>query len=71
MVGTLTLMVPVWDYGIGAMHVVSHKAIRTFFEAHPHARTAMDHWYRVAKRAIWPNFADVTRSFNAADFVAP
>ena len=31
----------------------------------------MDHWYRVAKRATWSSFADVKRSFNAADFVAP
>ena len=48
------------------MHVVSHKAIRIFCEEYPHARSAMDHWYRVAKRATWSSFADVT-----ADFVAP
>ena len=34
-------------------------------------RSAMDHWYRVAKRAAWASFADVKRSFNTADFVAP
>jgi mRNA interferase HigB len=53
------------------MHVVSHKAIRTFCEEHPQARSALDHWYRVAKRAAWLNFAEVKRSFNTADFVAP
>jgi mRNA interferase HigB len=53
------------------VHVVSHKAIRSFCEEHPHARNAMDYWYRVAKRAIWTNFADLRQSFNMADFVAP
>lgn len=53
------------------MHVVSHKAIRNFCEEHPHARSAIDHWYRVAKQADWSSFADVRRTFNAADFVAP
>jgi mRNA interferase HigB len=53
------------------MHVVSHKAIRIFCEEHPHARTSMDRWYRVAKRAIWSSIADVKQSFNTADSVAP
>ena len=53
------------------MHVVSHKAIRIFCEEHPQARTSLDHWYRVAKRATWSSFADVKQSFNTADFVAP
>ena len=53
------------------MHVVSHKAIRIFCEEYPQARSAMDHWYRVAKRAAWSSFADVRQSFNTADVVAP
>ena len=54
-----------------AMHIVSCKAIRIFCEDHPHARNALDHWYRVAKRAVWSSFADVKQSFNTADFVPP
>jgi mRNA interferase HigB len=53
------------------MHVVSHKAIRIFREEHPHARSAMGHWYRVAKRATWSSFAEVKQPFNTADFLAP
>ena len=53
------------------MHIVSHKAIRIFCEEHPQARSAMDHWYRVAKRATWSSFAEVKQSFNTADFLAP
>jgi mRNA interferase HigB len=53
------------------MHVVSHKAIRNFREEHAHARSAMDRWYRVAKRAAWSSLAEVKQSFSAADLVAP
>jgi mRNA interferase HigB len=31
----------------------------------------MDRWFRVAKQAVWSDFADVKQSFNTADFVAP
>jgi mRNA interferase HigB len=53
------------------VHVVSHKAIRSFSEDHPQSRTALDHWYQVAKRATWQSLAEVKQSFNSADFVAP
>jgi len=53
------------------MHIVSHKAIRVFCEEYPNARNAMEHWYRVAKRATWTSFAEVRQSFNTADLVAP
>ncbi len=53
------------------MHVVSHKAIRLFCEEYPGAESAMDHWYRVAKRATWTSFAEVKQSFNTAELVTP
>lgn len=53
------------------MHVVSHKAIRLFAARYPDARTPLDRWYRVAKRADWECFPDVKQTFNTADFVAP
>lgn len=53
------------------MHVVSHMAIRILCEEHPQARSALNQWYRVAKRATWSSFAEVKQSFNTADFVAP
>ena len=53
------------------MHVVSHKAIRIFCDEHSEARTALDRWYRIAKRATWVSFAEVKQTFNAADMVAP
>ena len=53
------------------MHIVSHKAIRTFCEKHSDASNSLEHWYRVAKRATWRSFPEVKQSFNSADFVAP
>jgi mRNA interferase HigB len=53
------------------MHVVSHKAIRVFSERRPDAKEPLDRWYRVAKCAVWANFADAKQSFNTADLVAP
>lgn len=53
------------------MHMVSHKAIRTFCERHREAANALHYWYKVAKPAAWANFSEVTQTFNTADFVAP
>lgn len=53
------------------MHIVSRKAIRTFCEKHSDASNALEHWYRVAKRATWESFPEVKQSFNTVDFVAP
>lgn len=64
-------MFPLWDHLDVPMHIVSHKAIRVFGKDRPDAESALDHWYRVAKRATWASFAEVKQSFNTADFVAP
>lgn len=53
------------------MNVVSHKAIRIFCERHRDAGSALDHWYRVAKRATWVNFVELKQAFSTADFFAP
>ena len=53
------------------MNVVSHKAIRTFWQRYRDAWSPLDRWYRVARRATWVSFAEVKQAFNTADFVAP
>jgi mRNA interferase HigB len=50
---------------------VSYKAIRLFSAKHPEARTPLDRWYRLRKRALWTSFAEVRQTFSAADLVAP
>jgi mRNA interferase HigB len=51
------------------MRVISRKKLREFWELYLKARTPLDAWYQVAKRAKWENFAEVRQTFNSADVV--
>jgi mRNA interferase HigB len=51
------------------MHVISKKKLREFWEVHPKARSPLEAWYQVARRAEWDNFAEVRESFKSADQV--
>jgi mRNA interferase HigB len=51
------------------MHVISKKKLREFWELYPKARSPLEAWYQVAKRAEWQNFAEMRRTFGSADVV--
>ncbi len=51
------------------VHIVSHARILAAQVAHPQSATALDQWYRFAKRAVWRNFAEVKACFPAVDKV--
>lgn len=51
------------------MRVISHRAIRTFAAKHPDAKTSLDQWYRITKRAHWHSLVDVQKAFPHADLV--
>lgn len=51
------------------MHIVSHAKILQAQNAHPDCATALNQWYRLAKRAKWSNFAQVKGCFPPADKV--
>lgn len=53
------------------MNVISRKALRRFTAIHPAAVVALDHWYRVARKAAWGNLVEVRQDFPHADWVAP
>jgi mRNA interferase HigB len=53
------------------MNVTSRKALRRFTDIHPEAVAALNHWYRVARRAAWANLAEARRDFPHADLVSP
>ena len=53
------------------MNVISRKALRQFSAIHPEAIVALDHWYRVARKAAWENLIDVRKDFPHADVVGP
>ncbi len=41
------------------MHVISQKALRTFWDLHPDAEEPLMRWYRLAGQSEWKRFADV------------
>ena len=52
------------------MRVISRKALRGFWEAHPSARQALQAWYADVKHASWTSPADVKRTYRNASSVA-
>ena len=51
------------------MRVISHRVIRTFAAKHPNAKTSLDQWYRITKRAHWHSLIDMRKVFPHADLV--
>lgn len=51
------------------MHIVTQKRIWEAKEKFPQAASALDGWYRVAKKNTFSNFSDIKRIFNSVDIV--
>ena len=51
------------------MHVISRKRLLEAAETHADAGTALDTWYRMAKKAKWKNLMEVRRELPTADGV--
>ncbi|MBL8863925.1 MAG: type II toxin-antitoxin system HigB family toxin [Gemmataceae bacterium] len=51
------------------MHVISKKKLREFWEVHPKARSPLEAWYQITRHAEWTSFAEVRKTFPAADQV--
>jgi mRNA interferase HigB len=47
-----------------AMHVISRRKLRVFWTAHPDSRTALERWYKLARKAEWESFDDVRAIFS-------
>jgi mRNA interferase HigB len=52
------------------MHIISWKKIKEAAVRRSELAGPLDAWYRVAKRALWRNLADVRKTFANADCVA-
>jgi mRNA interferase HigB len=50
-----------------ALHVISKKKLRDFWEQHADAQVPLDNWFRVAKKAAWQSIAEVKAIFPHAD----
>jgi len=51
------------------MHVISRKRLNEFADQHPEAASSLAHWYSLAKRNDFSNFAELRAIFPSADKV--
>jgi mRNA interferase HigB len=48
------------------MRVISKKRLRAFWARHPDARSPLEAWAKVARRAVWRNLQEVCAHFRSA-----
>ena len=51
------------------MRIISMKPLREFYEQHPDAKTAIEHWHKTVKKALWDKPNDVLQYFKTADIL--
>jgi mRNA interferase HigB len=51
------------------MHVISRKRLNEFAEEHPDTKSSLAHWYALAKRLNFADFAELRDTFPSADQV--
>ena len=51
------------------MHVISRKKLKEAAQRHSDLESPLDAWFRIAKKALWSNLADVRKTFSKADAV--
>ena len=51
------------------MHVISRKALRDFWEAHPDSEGPLLRWFKIVERSDFPNFQAIRACFPSADMV--
>jgi mRNA interferase HigB len=51
------------------VRVISRKKLKDAALRHSELEPALDAWFRIAKKALWQNLADVRKTFASADAV--
>lgn len=51
------------------MHVISKSRLREFWADHADAEVPLLRWFRIARHAVWSDFASLRRGFPQADLV--
>ncbi|MGD0599793.1 MAG: type II toxin-antitoxin system HigB family toxin [Terriglobales bacterium] len=51
------------------MHVISRKRLKEAAARHSDLESPLDAWFRIAKKALWRNLADVRKTFPTAGAV--
>jgi mRNA interferase HigB len=51
------------------MRVISRRRLREFWERHPDAKDPLIRWFKLAEKADWTNFAELSADCPTADLV--
>jgi len=51
------------------MHVISRRKLKEAASRHGDLEGSLDAWFRIAKKALWRNLAEVRKTFSSADAV--
>jgi len=51
------------------MHIITRKRLNDFAERHPDTKSALQHWYRLAKSRNFKSFTELHETFPGADQV--
>lgn len=51
------------------MHVISEKKLKTFWEAHPDAKTPLKAWYSLLSSGQYSNTSELKASFGSVDLI--
>ena len=51
------------------MHVISRKALRTFWESYPDSKAPLVRWFQIMRRTEFESLAALRRTFPTADKV--
>lgn len=51
------------------MRIIAERTIRQYYEQNPKAKTALQDWVAIVKKAQWRCFADVKSTFNSVDYI--
>jgi len=51
------------------MHIISKKALVSFYSDHKASKSSLDAWYREVSLCKWNCFADIRSKYNSADSI--
>ncbi len=51
------------------MHIITRKRLNEFAQKYPDTKTALTHWYEIAKKNNFDSFANLRQFFPSADRV--
>ncbi len=51
------------------MHVISRKALRTFWDRHPDSKAPLVRWFQIVRRTHFASFEALRKTFPSADRV--